>query len=692
METFEITDKDAGGRIGKLRTRSGELETPAFFPVLNPHLPVISPQDLREVGFNTLITNAYSIYQDHKLRKRISKEGLHNAYDDWAGFTATDSGAFQLWRYKDFEVSNLEICEFQEEIGTDIGVILDVPFGKGSKDRKRRAIRKTARRAKEIVDAGLLGGDTIFMGPLHGVPHPDLLELSMEKMTDIPFRMFAVGSIVPLMKNYKYPQLIKSLLFIKRHISPHYPLHLFGAGHPIALGLLTLLGFDTFDSASYAKFAKKDRYLTSQGSYKLKKLRYLPCECPVCSSWSPKELKRLDEQKRRHYLALHNLYVLKREMKLIKQAIRAGRLWRLVAKRVESHPKLAKAYKWLLEERENIEYLETMDPVYKKRGLFITRQEELQRPQLMRYKRRIRKRGYFWADKAIVTDRRGALEIPDRINAQVFIIDAAFGIIPREIREVYPLFQHESFTEELPQENVSFITEFLDILRKQGIRDFFYHNIEVEPLKKHFKRKGVKEYAGRDLGILDEKTTLRHKLKAILRYQYGSGGAKAIEHPFVRRSNKTGRIREIYEREITEEERSGIIKRVIENREDRSASTGEVKRTVENRGGWLLATVVPHHYKIVPHPLLAWRFTKLLDGRYFVRVDEEAEPFIRGGKSVFAKFVTQASKAIRANDEVILFSDEGEFIGIGRAALGGNEMLAFNRGVAVENRWGCPEE
>lgn len=693
MEIFEIKEKDVGARIGKLRTKSGELETPAFFPVLNPHFPLVHPKDLQKVGFNSLITNAYSLYKDEKLRKKVLKEGIHEAYN-WESIIATDSGAFQLWQYKDFEVTNLEICKFQKKIGTDLGVILDVPTGKSGKTRKKQAIKTTIKRGEKIEQSGLLkGGETIFLGPLHGTPHLDLLRYSLEKMTAIPFKMFSVGSIVPLMENYRYLPLLKSLSFIKRNIPTNYPLHLFGAGHPIALALLTLLGFDTFDSASYAKFARKNRYMTSRGSSKLKNLRYLPCKCPVCSSWSSKELLELNEAKRKHYLALHNLYVIKREINTIKQAIQEGRLWKLVASRVDSHPALARAYRWMLmESEESTRYFTKFDPVYKKRGLLLTRREEFHHPQILRYKQRIKERKYIWADKAIITERKGALELPERVNAQVFLIDSPFGIIPREIQEVYPLFQHETFTEETSQENLSFISNFIEQLKHREVGKFFWYKIKRK-FRELLEELGVtEEYKGKDVGILPEKTVLKHKIKAMLRYQFGPGAEKTVRKISVQKSRKTERIRRIFAEKdrITNNEIEEIIKPEIKEkkRTGKEISTNEVREVLNEKKERMLGSLVPQNYKIVPQPLLAWRLKKQLDGKYSVTVDKEAEPFVRDGKSIFAKFVLDADEAIKANDEVLVLSREGNLIANGRAVLGGKEMLEFKRGVAVENRWG----
>lgn len=36
MVEFEIRERDLLARIGKLKTKSGTIETPAFLPVINP--------------------------------------------------------------------------------------------------------------------------------------------------------------------------------------------------------------------------------------------------------------------------------------------------------------------------------------------------------------------------------------------------------------------------------------------------------------------------------------------------------------------------------------------------------------------------------------------------------------------------------------------------------------------------------
>ncbi|MEM3104683.1 MAG: hypothetical protein QXD69_04170 [Candidatus Bathyarchaeia archaeon] len=45
---FEIKDRDAGARLGKIRVKGKTVETPLFLPVYNPNIPIIPPVEMKE--------------------------------------------------------------------------------------------------------------------------------------------------------------------------------------------------------------------------------------------------------------------------------------------------------------------------------------------------------------------------------------------------------------------------------------------------------------------------------------------------------------------------------------------------------------------------------------------------------------------------------------------------------------------
>jgi predicted RNA-binding protein (TIGR00451 family) len=76
----------------------------------------------------------------------------------------------------------------------------------------------------------------------------------------------------------------------------------------------------------------------------------------------------------------------------------------------------------------------------------------------------------------------------------------------------------------------------------------------------------------------------------------------------------------------------------------------------------------------------------------FVTVQKEVSRFIVGGGDVFAAHVLEADAEIRAKDEVVVVDSGGNVLAVGRAALCGEEMASFKRGIAVKVRRGTAEE
>ena len=340
---FKILDKDAGGRIGKLRTLHGTVETPTVMPVINPNIQLISPREMGNFGAEILITNSYIIYRKEELRKIALEKGLHRLLD-FDGPIMTDSGSFQLSVYGSVEVTNEEIIGFQQKIGSDIIVPLDIPTPPDV--HYKRAEEELAITYERLeVARKFIQGEQLLAGPLQGSTYLDLREKAASQLKNLKFEVYSLGAIVPLMEAYRYSELVDLIATSKKGLSPVSPVHLFGAGHPMMFALTVALGCDLFDSAAYAIYAKDGRYITVNGTYHVEKLNYLPCFCPVCSKYTAQELKKADN--REELLGKHNLYATFAEIQLIKQCIKDGKLLELVEKRCRSHPKLLEGLKKL---------------------------------------------------------------------------------------------------------------------------------------------------------------------------------------------------------------------------------------------------------------------------------------------------------------------------------------------------------
>jgi 7-cyano-7-deazaguanine tRNA-ribosyltransferase len=424
-EIFEILDKDAGGRIGRLRTPHGIVETPTVMPVINPNLQLIPPAEMRSFGAEILITNSYIIFRKEELRGLALEKGLHELLN-FDGPIMTDSGSFQLSVYGSVEVTNEEILEFQQKIGSDIIVPLDIPTPPDvSYKRAEEELEITIKRLEAARE--LIKGEQLLAGPVQGSTYPELREKAASHLKALNFEIYPLGAVVPLMEAYRYSELVDVIAACKRGLSPASPVHLFGAGHPMMFALAVALGCDLFDSAAYALYAKDGRYITVNGTYHLEKLNYLPCSCPVCSKHSAEELKKANN--REELLGRHNLYATFAEIRLIKQCIKDGKLLELVEQRCRAHPRLLDGLKTLYKYSP---WLEQFDPATKG-TYFYCGPESASRPEVLRFSKRLER---FTLESSVLI-RTEKLK-GEKYYDQILTFKAPFGAFPVEMEEVYP--------------------------------------------------------------------------------------------------------------------------------------------------------------------------------------------------------------------------------------------------------------
>lgn len=422
---FEILDKDAGGRIGKLRTPHGIVETPTVMPVINPNIQLISPKEMRSFGAEILITNSYIIYRKEELRSIALEKGLHELLE-FDGPIMTDSGSFQLSVYGSVEVTNEEILGFQQKIGSDIIVPLDIPTPPDV--HYRRAEEELAVTAERLETARrFIQGEQLLAGPVQGSTYPELREKAASHLKDLNFEIYPLGAVVPLMEAYRYAELVDVIAASKRGLSPASPVHLFGAGHPMMFALAVALGCDLFDSAAYALYAKDGRYITVTGTYHVERLNYLPCSCPICSKYTAEELKKADNME--ELLGRHNLYATFAEIRLIKQCIKDGKLLELVEQRCRAHPKLLDGLKRFY---THSSWLEQLDPATKG-TYFYCGPESASRPEVLRFGKRLER----FSLEGSVLIRTGPVKGEGSYD-QILTFKAPFGAFPVEMEEVYP--------------------------------------------------------------------------------------------------------------------------------------------------------------------------------------------------------------------------------------------------------------
>ena len=304
---FELTSTDLLGRLGTIKTAKGTIHTPCFVPVVHP----VPGKNLIDVStFQSVFNVNLIITSSYILRKRFGEKKLNlHELTSFSGPIMTDSGAYQSLVYGEVNITPENAISYQELIESDFAVPLDIPISKNdSYEIAHKKVETTLERCKNVVNIKQ-DSDTIWLGPIQGGKYLDLIERSAKTISNIDtFGMFAIGSVVEIMSDYRYETLLEMILTAKQFLNPGKPIHLFGAGHPSIFPFIVAAGCDSFDSASYALYAQDDRYITNTQTFLLEDLESFPCSCPMCLSSTPQDLKQQSKKARMKFLAAHNLH------------------------------------------------------------------------------------------------------------------------------------------------------------------------------------------------------------------------------------------------------------------------------------------------------------------------------------------------------------------------------------------------
>ncbi len=349
---FELIAKEGEARCGKLRTKSGVVETPFFMPVATKGtVKFLTPDDLKSLDNQAVISNAFILYLRPGLD--VLKKGIKH-FMQYHGVNVTDSGGFQMYtesflkkvtdEYVVFEspfdgtkhkVTPEKNMEIQVAIDGDVAMCLDVMpnFHGVEREEIAEAVRRTtlwAKRCKEAHDK--LNTKQLLFGISQGGIHADLREQSVKELLSLDFDGYACGGLgmgEPVEERYKAVTLQRSLL------SDDKVLYLMGIGSPVELIEAVALGADMFDSRFPTQNARRGTIFTSAGKLRIKRKEYEAdekpldehCDCFVCKTYSRAYLRHLlvqEEGSGYRLVTYHQLYYVMQLMKNIRKSIKEG--------------------------------------------------------------------------------------------------------------------------------------------------------------------------------------------------------------------------------------------------------------------------------------------------------------------------------------------------------------------------------
>lgn len=357
-------DKKTQARVGIIKTKSGNIETPFFMPVATKTaVKYISSLDLKEMNCKAVISNTFILHL-RPGEQFIKDMGGIKKFMNFQGINVTDSGGFQMYSpslyiksdergvyFKDpFENKTIFITpekdmQIQIDLDSDIAMCLDtMPLIEHSKSQVKLAIERTtqwARRCK-IEHERLQKTKSknkknhqrqLLWGIIQGGIHEDLRTTSSNELVKIDFEGYSIGGLA---LGESIEQEMKMVEVCKKIIPENKPVYLMGAGNPIELLEAISRGVDMFDSRFPTQNARHATILTSQGKLRLDRKIYEKdpspldknCKCKVCKNFSRAYIRyQLKQQEAvgMHLATYHNLFYLQDLMKQAREAIKIGK-------------------------------------------------------------------------------------------------------------------------------------------------------------------------------------------------------------------------------------------------------------------------------------------------------------------------------------------------------------------------------
>lgn len=347
---FRVVATAGNARAGICQTAHGAFETPAFMPVGTVGtVKALTPEDLRVVGTQVILCNAYHLYLRPGVQVVQELGGLHH-FMAWPGPILTDSGGYQalslgpLAKVDDDGVtfrSHLDgtthrftpehVMEIQAALGVDISMVLDhCPAGDCAAEEQLLALGRTQRWAERSI-AARASGQSVF-GIVQGGTDLELRRTAVDGISALPFDGYALGG-------FAVGEAVELTMPIVAACAPWLPAdrprYLMGMGTPADIVAAVRAGIDMFDCVLPTRAARHGVLYTSEGRLNLGNAQYKSdpgpadpkCECPTCKTFSRAYLRHLyksGELLWHRVASVHNLAFYLGLVKSIRDKIIAG--------------------------------------------------------------------------------------------------------------------------------------------------------------------------------------------------------------------------------------------------------------------------------------------------------------------------------------------------------------------------------
>jgi queuine tRNA-ribosyltransferase len=363
-------------RLGILKTRHGEVETPTLVTVATQAtVKTLTVDQAKAAGSRLLICNTFHLHLKPGEKVVKAAGGLHE-FMRWKGPLMTDSGGYQVFSLgfgRDFGVGKIqhqrtkdrvakghqpkllkitedgvtftsyldgskifmgpeESMKIQAALGADIIFAFDeCPPTMADRAYSEESLARTHRWAKRSLDAH--DPKQALFGVVQGGKYKDLRALSAKTLAAMPFDGFGIGGEF----GYDKSTMTSMLRTVMKELPDAKPRHLLGIGHPQDILRIIKEGVDTFDCTVPTQYARHGTAFTSRGRLEIGRSVFLKdkkpldptCDCMVCAEYSRSylcHLYRAKESLAGTLLTYHNLAFFNRMVAEARKMIKRGLL------------------------------------------------------------------------------------------------------------------------------------------------------------------------------------------------------------------------------------------------------------------------------------------------------------------------------------------------------------------------------
>ena len=349
--TFALRARDGSARRATLLTARGAVETPTFMPVgTAATVKGLTPHELQDAHTQILLANTYHLWLRPGRQVLLDAGGLHR-FMAWDGPILTDSGGFQVFSLQQRRTldddgvtfqSHLDgsahrftpesVVEFQEAIGVDIAMVLDVCVKLPAEDAEiAESVRLTTEWARRAVAARNTA--TAHFAIVQGGLSLAMREKSAQQLVALDFPGYAIGG---LSVGETREDMYRLARFSAGLLPQDKPRYLMGVGTVRDIVMAVDCGIDMFDCVYPTRCGRNGRAMTHDGEFHIRNAAYgsdyTPldprCDCYVCRTFTRAYLSHLfraGEMLGARLLSYHNVYLLNDLMRDARAAIEAGR-------------------------------------------------------------------------------------------------------------------------------------------------------------------------------------------------------------------------------------------------------------------------------------------------------------------------------------------------------------------------------